>query len=196
MRLTMKERKAVTAVMLARYRRASKKQKGRDELVALTGYNRWYAVGLLRGHGRPPDGWRGRAPGRPRPRRRVYDAAVLAALLDFHEPGLRLIPFGKGANRDLVLEQRPRLGPAAPAYVQPPALRSQQPVDARGADCAQLLPRARSELQLAVPFEHRDDLGQHRRQALATDTVHDHPNLPQGGQHRRIVNPPPWPRPP
>ena len=83
MGLTMKERKAVTAVMRARYRRASKKQKGRllDELVALTGYHRWYAVGLLRGHGRPPGGWRGRAQGRqPRQRRRLYDAAVLAAL--------------------------------------------------------------------------------------------------------------------
>ena len=51
MGLTMKERQAVTAVRVARYRRASKKQKGRllDELVALTGYNRWYAVGLLCG---------------------------------------------------------------------------------------------------------------------------------------------------
>ena len=51
MRLTMSERRAVTAMMVARYRRASKKQKGRllDELIALTGYNRWYAVGLLRG---------------------------------------------------------------------------------------------------------------------------------------------------
>lgn len=54
MGLIMNERKAVTAVMVARYCRASKKQKGRllDELVALTGYNRWYAVGLLRGRRR------------------------------------------------------------------------------------------------------------------------------------------------
>lgn len=82
MGLTMKERKAVTAVMVARYLRASKKQNGRllDELVALTGYNRWYAVGLLRGHGRPPGGQRGWTQGRPRQRRRRYDAAVLAAL--------------------------------------------------------------------------------------------------------------------
>ena len=82
MGLTMKERKAVTAVMLARYRRASKKQKGclLDELVALTGYHRWYAVGLLRGHARPPGGWCGQAQGRPRQGRRLYDAPVLAAL--------------------------------------------------------------------------------------------------------------------
>jgi hypothetical protein len=82
MRLTMKERKAVTAVMVARYRRASKKQKGRmlDELVALTGYHRWYAVGLLRGHGASPDERRGRMNRRVRQQPRVYDAVVLAAL--------------------------------------------------------------------------------------------------------------------
>ena len=82
MRLTMKERKAVTAVMVARYCRMSKKQKGRllDELVALTGYNRWYAVGLLRGDGRSSRGRLARAAGRPRQRRRLYDGTVLAAL--------------------------------------------------------------------------------------------------------------------
>lgn len=83
MGLTMKERKAVTAVLVQRYRRATKKQKGRllDEFVALTGYHRWYAVGLLRGSG----GGRRRVGGdatqrRPRQRPRRYDAAVLAAL--------------------------------------------------------------------------------------------------------------------
>ena len=80
MRLTMKERKAVTQKMQERYRRARKKQKGQllDELVALTGYNRWYAVGLLRGQAPPPQ--RPTAPRRPRQRPRIYDAAVLAAL--------------------------------------------------------------------------------------------------------------------
>ena len=83
MGLTMKERQAVTAVLVQRYLRATKKQKGRllDEFVALTGYHRWYAVGLLRGHA----GGRGRGAGeaakrRARQRPRRYDAAVLAAL--------------------------------------------------------------------------------------------------------------------
>src|ERR1700736_4834898 len=82
MRLTMKERKAVTAVMVARYRRMSKKQKGRllDELVALTSYNRWYAVGLLRGDGRSSRGRLAQAAARPRKRRRWYDGTVLTAL--------------------------------------------------------------------------------------------------------------------
>ena len=80
MRLTMSERRAVTAVMVARYRRASKKQKGRllDELIALTGYNRWYAVGLLRGRLAPRQ--RGQVARGPRQRPRRYDAPVLEAL--------------------------------------------------------------------------------------------------------------------
>ena len=51
MRLTMTERKAVVRQMATRYQRAGKKEKGRllDELVALTGYSRWYAVELLGG---------------------------------------------------------------------------------------------------------------------------------------------------
>src|SRR5258705_57728 len=54
MGLTMSERKSVVQVMAKGYRKVSKKEKGRilDELVALTGYNRWYAVGILRGHGK------------------------------------------------------------------------------------------------------------------------------------------------
>ena len=80
MGLTMSERKAVVRQMAARYRRATKKDKGRllDELVALTGYNRWYAVHLL-----------GRAVrhtavvtkrGARRIRARRYDVGVLEAL--------------------------------------------------------------------------------------------------------------------
>src|SRR5437868_4233841 len=79
MGLTMHERKAVSAVMTKRYRKASKKQKGvlLDEFVALTGYNRWYAVAVLRG--RQPAPARSARPA-TRQRMRVYDAAVLPAL--------------------------------------------------------------------------------------------------------------------
>lgn len=82
MGLTMKERKSVTAMLMKRYRRVSKKQKGRmlDEFVALTGYHRYYAVWLLRGHGAQPEGRREPVAKRPRQRPRVYDAVVLAAL--------------------------------------------------------------------------------------------------------------------
>ena len=54
MRLTMRERKTVTKVLSAQYRRASKKEKGRrlSEFVEATGYNRVYAARVLRGHGK------------------------------------------------------------------------------------------------------------------------------------------------
>ena len=84
----MSERRSVVQVMAVRYRKASKKEKGGilDELMALTGYNRWYAVGLLRGHGKAIKvahrvklvGDLGRSPKRIRPR--IYDGVVLEAL--------------------------------------------------------------------------------------------------------------------
>ena len=50
MGLTMKEKKAVTREMARKYKRATKKQKGKilDTLTGLTGYNRSYAARVLR----------------------------------------------------------------------------------------------------------------------------------------------------
>ena len=85
----MSERWAVVKVQAARYRSARKKEKGRilNEVVALTGYNRWYAVGLLRGQGRLIRVGRGvRLVGElmrcavKRSRPRIYDGAVLEGL--------------------------------------------------------------------------------------------------------------------
>lgn len=54
MRLTMKERQAVTAVTVQRYRNGSKKVKRQilDEFCETTGYSRGYARFVLRNHGR------------------------------------------------------------------------------------------------------------------------------------------------
>lgn len=54
MRLTMKERRSVTAVVARRYQKATKKEKGTilGEYIQLAGYNRCYASFLLRNHGR------------------------------------------------------------------------------------------------------------------------------------------------
>jgi hypothetical protein len=54
MGLTMRERKAVIKQTAARYRRSSKKQKGKilDEFIAITGYNRKYAGWVLRNWGK------------------------------------------------------------------------------------------------------------------------------------------------
>ena len=54
MRLTMKQRQAVTAVTVQRYRNTSKKVKRQilDEFCKTTGYSRGYARSMLRNHGR------------------------------------------------------------------------------------------------------------------------------------------------
>ncbi len=55
MGLTMRERQAVTRELTTRFRKATKKERGRmlDEFVHLTGYNRVYAAYVLRSCGRP-----------------------------------------------------------------------------------------------------------------------------------------------
>jgi len=89
MKLTMKERQAVTKALAAQYRRASKKEKGRilDGFVEATAYNRVYAAQLLRTHGkrvavRPGVLLEGsvRAKARARPRKVTYGPEVLKAL--------------------------------------------------------------------------------------------------------------------
>ncbi len=54
MRLTMKERRSVTAIVATRYQKVSKKEKNTilHEFTQLTGYNRCYAAFLLRSHGK------------------------------------------------------------------------------------------------------------------------------------------------
>jgi len=54
MRLTMKERRSVTAVVAKRYQKATKKEKSTilGEYIQLTRYNRCYAAFLLRNHGK------------------------------------------------------------------------------------------------------------------------------------------------
>lgn len=86
--MTMSDRKAVIKAWSDRYRKAVKKEKGRilDELVALTGYNRCYAVNLLRWDGRViRAGRRVRLAGdlrkkAKRTRHRLYDETALGGL--------------------------------------------------------------------------------------------------------------------
>ena len=88
MRLTVKERKKVTAIMAPRYQKARKKDKGviLNEFIELTGYDRRYASYVLRSHGRRvrinettvvQGDLRKRI---PRNKPKVYDAAVEEAL--------------------------------------------------------------------------------------------------------------------
>jgi hypothetical protein len=85
----MKQRQAVTAVTVQRYRKARKKIKQQilDEFCETTGYSRSYARFVLRNHGRQV--WRGGkrvTVGEVRKRQqrlkpRYYDAAVIQELI-------------------------------------------------------------------------------------------------------------------
>ena len=91
MRLKMKARQEVTKATAAEYRRAGTREKGvmLDQLVATTGYSRWYARGVLRHEGRRVQlgkqvvalAVRGVAGGTVRKRTRQYDEKVTAALV-------------------------------------------------------------------------------------------------------------------
>jgi len=85
--LDLMTRKKITQEVAKRYRKASKKEKGRmlDEFCALTGYNRSYAAWVLR-KGPSPKGKSKKAPVRPVGHRRqgrkpVYTAEVRKALI-------------------------------------------------------------------------------------------------------------------
>ena len=88
MRLTVKERKKVTAIMAPRYQKARRKDKGviLNEFIELTGCSRRYASYVLRSHGKKV--WidertvvqRDVRKRIPRKKPKVYDAAVEEAL--------------------------------------------------------------------------------------------------------------------
>lgn len=77
MALTMAERRAITREMAKRYVKVSKKQRGLmlDELCALTGYHRNYAIRLLRERALGPA-----PPKQRRLRERAYSDELVAAL--------------------------------------------------------------------------------------------------------------------
>lgn len=93
MRLTMKQRQAVTAVTVQRYRQSSKKVKRQilDEFCETTGYCRGYARFVLRNHGRQV--WLGGKrvivgdvhQRRQRQKRRYYNEAVVQELVKLWE---------------------------------------------------------------------------------------------------------------
>jgi len=108
MRLTMKERKQLTAVMAPEYQKARKKDKGGilEQFLKATQYNRYYAAHVLKTQGRKirvntetvvmADARKGKG----RKKERVYDRAVEAALKEIWEMmdflcGKRLAPILK-----------------------------------------------------------------------------------------------------
>jgi hypothetical protein len=126
MRLTVKEKKKLTAVMAPEYQRARKKEKGNilEQFIRATRYNRCYAAHILRTHGKKLritpktvliSDIRKR---RTRKKERIYDDAVAAPLKKAWEMmdyicGKRLAPILKELIPRLIRFGEIRLTPEA-----------------------------------------------------------------------------------
>jgi len=101
--------------------------------------------------------------------------------------GASVVPLRKGANRDRLEQQAARLRRAQ--AMRPQALTSsfEQPVGGGWADTQQQPSRLGIQPELAVAFQRRNELSQHRHQARATDAVGRPPHLLQGCPHPTTV---------
>src|SRR5262249_14767968 len=102
--------------------------------------------------------------------------------------GRRLVPVRKGAYRDLFTWFSGRL-PLLPGERGAPN-RDQQSVDGRRADREEALADHGVQVQMAVLFQGRDETGQDRLEALATDPIRGLPQNDEGFTHRLVVGPP------
>lgn len=90
--MNMHSRHELTVSVLPRYLKATKEEKGRmlDEYCANTGYKRKYAIDKLKAYQRT-DNLSSKVPGKhKKKRRKIYDAAVRAALVPLWEASDRL----------------------------------------------------------------------------------------------------------
>ena len=79
-------------------------------------------------------------------------ASLMAHQVHFQKTGAILLPVGETLDRNLVFEQRSRLGPTAPLETVLAPLGLQQPIDGGGADLDQPLSRAGIHFQLPMFF--------------------------------------------
>ena len=89
--------------------------------------------------------------------------------VDLQEPGRRLVPIREGPNGDLPAGLGRRL--PLPALTRCAADRREQPVDGRRAGREEELTDIRVERQMAVPLHGRDQAGEDRFEAFATDPI-------------------------
>lgn len=105
-----------------------------------------------------------------------------------HEPRPGVVPVGKGADRDLTLQQAARLGPGPALDLQTFAVAGQAAVD--GGRRHRYKPRSPLgfEVQFPATFQGVHHLGQHRLETLAAREDHQHPDHPQGVDDRLVID--------
>src|ERR1700686_647343 len=129
--------------------------------------------------------------------------AVMGHQVDLHKAGPLLVPFTESSQRNLLLQERPRLSSRGSAQLMFAPLGSQQPIDGRRTDLQQLLSGATITLELPEVLQALHHLRHDRYQSLPTNEIQNPPDAPQPLQPFLIVmltarRPPPptdrWPR--
>ena len=118
----------------------------------------------------------------------LHRAAAVGDEVDLQITGRRVVPVREGAYGDLLTLLRGGL-PLLPARGGAPH-RGQQPVDGRRAGRQETLSHRGIEGQMPVPFQGRDEAGQDRLEALATNAIRCFPQDDEGFSHGLVVGPP------
>src|ERR1035437_3706205 len=93
-------------------------------------------------------------------------ASFMADQVDLHKPGRRVVPLCPGPDRDCVLEQRPRLGVAAPPQPHRSPVRRQAPVHRRRRHAHQRPGQLVADVELTEAPQRGHQLTHHRREPL------------------------------
>ena len=107
---------------------------------------------------------------------------------------LGVVPVGEGAHRHVVFEQRAGLGGRDAARLVLPTPCPQQPIRCRRADTEQLRPHLAAHVEMAMPFQRGDQLGQKGHQPLRADLIGGGPGHFQRGLHLGAVPSRAWSR--
>jgi len=115
-------------------------------------------------------------------------AALVTDQIDLHEPGHSVVPLSPGPDRDLALQQRPRLSVGAALQGHRGPRRSEPPVHRRGRHHHQQASQLVADVELVEPSQHRDQFHHHRREPLARRASQDGPAEPQRRQHLQPIH--------
>ncbi len=120
-------------------------------------------------------------------------AAVMPDQVDFDEPRDGVIPLRPGPHRDLPFEQRTGLSATRPPHLVLRPLRRQPTINRGRRHRHQQLHSGLVNGQLPEMTQHRDQLGEHRRQTLARRPAQYLPAHRERSDDLRPIRAPPRP---
>jgi hypothetical protein len=133
----------------------------------------WETFGPARGH---------IGEGQGRERAAFTVSTVMGDEIDFEKSWLRVVPAMKGANGDLLFEQRSSLGGGKPTRTGS-MVRAQEALGSGGAHLKQEASALLTQVEMSVPLQRRHQSGKIRDETFGTDLLGRSPGLKQGVLH-------------